>query len=166
MKRLLEACILLKAKGYDNYTLLVIGDGEQRQELESFAIQQNLTDQVKWLGKVAYRCMGTYFQQADVFVFPTYEDIWGMVLPEAMAFGKPAICSKGAGAAELVTHQKNGFVFDPTNADELAEYLRQFIAHPDLITAMGQEAAQMMQLHTPEQAILSFLDAAKQVLEH
>lgn len=165
LKTLLEACLFLKAEGYRDYTLLVIGEGEQRQELEAFATQQNLTNQVRWLGKVEYRCMGVYFQQADVFVFPTIEDIWGMVLPEAMAFGKPVISSKGAGAIELVMHQKNGFVFDPGDFKELAEYMRQFIDRPDLIKTMGEMSTQIMELHTPENAVLSFVDAVNQVVE-
>jgi glycosyltransferase involved in cell wall biosynthesis len=165
LKILLEACVVLKTKGYHDYTLLVIGDGEERQELELFATQQGLAEQVKWLGKVEYRCMGVYFQQADVFVFPTYEDIWGMVLPEAMAFGKPAICSKGAGAAELVTDQIHAFLFDPGNVQELAGYMSQFIDHPELISTMGEQVRQMMMMHTPEKAVETFLDAAKLVLK-
>jgi glycosyltransferase involved in cell wall biosynthesis len=163
LKLLLEACVLLKQQGYENYTLMVVGDGEQRPELEAFAQTSGLENQVQWIGKVPYRCLGSYFQFADVFVFPTYEDIWGMVLTEAMAFGKPVICSKGAGAVEIVNHSENGLVFDPKSHQELAEYMRRFINNPSLSEPMGQKSAQIMSKNTPQNATKSFLEVVKMV---
>ncbi|MBV8882584.1 MAG: glycosyltransferase, partial [Chroococcidiopsidaceae cyanobacterium CP_BM_RX_35] len=67
LKVLLEACSILNSQGYSNYTLLIIGEGEQRQELEAFAKISNLEDQIRWVGQVEYRRLGNYFQKADVF---------------------------------------------------------------------------------------------------
>lgn len=159
LKILLEACSSLRSKGYVNYTLLVVGDGEQRQELETYAHSCNLDAQVKWIGQVPYGQLGSYFQQADVFIFPTYEDIWGMVLVEAMAFGKPVICSKGAGAVEMVTDWKNGYVYDPNQFEQLTKYMQQLIDNPDLIDRMGQYSRQIMTCHTPVNATQSFIQA-------
>lgn len=159
LKVLLEACTLLKQQGYDNYTVWIIGDGEQRSELQTLAKQCGLSDQVEWLGKVEYGCLGAYFQAADVFVFPTYEDIWGMVLVEAMAFGKPVICSKGAGAVEMIVDQINGFVYDPSKPKQLADYIKKLIDNSILITAMGKESERIMSFNTPEKAIKSFFEA-------
>ena len=160
LKVLLEACILLKEKGYQDYTLLVVGDGEQKHELEEFASSNNLNEQVKWLGKVPYKCLGAYFQTADIFVFPTYEDIWGMVLTEAMAFGKPVICSQGANAVEMVVDGENGFVYHPEHTEQLAGYMCRFLENPDLIETMGKKSAQIMANHTPVEATKSFTKAA------
>ena len=159
LKTLLEACSILQSKGYINYTLLIVGDGEQQQGLEDYTQSCNLNAQVKWVGKVPYGELGSYFQQADVFVFPTYEDIWGMVLVEAMAFGKPVICSKGAGAVEMVNHEVNGFVFDPQQVEDLANLMLQFINDSTLINLMGVQSQQIMLDHTPEKAIESFTEA-------
>ncbi len=79
MKVLLEACLILQEWGYCDYTLLMVGDEEQRQELEAFASSKNLDKHIKWVGQIPYKYLGAYFQAADIFVFPTYEDIWGMV---------------------------------------------------------------------------------------
>lgn len=161
LKVLLEACSILKQQGYQDFTLLVVGDGEQRQELEDFAKSRELDDQVKWFGRVEYSCLGRYFQAADVFVFPTYEDIWGMVLTEAMAFGKAALCSQGAGAVEMVIDGENGFVFDPDNPQQLAEYMCRFLETPILIEAMGKKSQQIMNENTPQDATESFFEAIK-----
>jgi glycosyltransferase involved in cell wall biosynthesis len=77
------------SKGYEGYSLVVIGTGKQREELEAFITERHLEAQVGW---VEYGRLGAYFQQADVFVFPTFEDVWGMVVLEAMVFGKPVFC--------------------------------------------------------------------------
>jgi glycosyltransferase involved in cell wall biosynthesis len=149
---LLEACALLQQQGCDCYTLLVVGDGAQRQELEVFCQQHSLSGCVQWVGRVDYGSLGAYFQQADVFVLPTLEDTWGMVVLEAMAMGKAILCSKFAGAAELVQQGENGYVFDPTEAEATTTAMRHFINDPSLSSRMGQQSAQIMAHYTPETA--------------
>ena len=152
LRFLLEACTILKQQGYHNYTVLIVGDGEQREELELYGQNQELTDCLRWVGWGNYDKLGAYFRQADVFVFPTLEDIWGVVLLEAMAFGQPILCSKWAGSSELVVEGENGYIFDPYNPEELAERMRYFIANPDLIVSMGQKSQQLIAQHNPEAA--------------
>ena len=159
LKTLLEACALLKQQGYENYTLMVVGDGEQRLELETFAQTCGLERQVQWRGKVPYRCLGHYFQFADVFVFPTNEDIWGMVLTEAMAFGKPVICSDGAGASEMVVEEQNGFIFESSQANQLASLMCRLLNEATLIQSMGKSSSEIMNKHKPKNAVIPFTKA-------
>jgi glycosyltransferase involved in cell wall biosynthesis len=163
LKNLLEACLILKQQGYGHYTLMIVGDGEQRAELETFVQESGLQEQVTWVGKVPYCLLGAYFQFADVFVFPTYDDIWGMVLTEAMAFGKAVICSTGAGAAEMVHEAENGFLYEPEQIDQLVEKMGQFLNNPRLITQMGSRSLQIMRQHSPAEATQAFIDAARLV---
>ncbi|MEQ9625956.1 glycosyltransferase family 4 protein [Coleofasciculus chthonoplastes] len=149
---LLQACTMLKQQGYQKYTLLIVGDGEQREELETYSQTQGLTDSVHWAGWGNYDRLGVYFRQADVFVFPTLEDIWGVVLLEAMAFGKAILCSKWAGSSELVVEGDNGYIFDPYHPEELAEQMRRFIDNSDLMVSMGQKSQQLIAQHNPEAA--------------
>lgn len=147
---LLAACVSLQKQGYSDYTVLIVGDGPQRQELEAFSQEHNLQACVQWAGQVDYNLIGTYFHHADVFVLPTLEDTWGMVVLEAMALGKPVLCSKGAGAAELVIEGENGYIFEPNQPEQLAQAMRRFIAQPELSVAMGNKSQQIMAQHTPE----------------
>lgn len=149
---LLEACSEMSRQGCRNYTLLVVGDGAQQAELEDFCRQHDLTDQVTWVGRVDYACLGDYFGRADVFVLPTLEDTWGMVVLEAMVLGKPILCSKWAGAAELINEGENGYCFDPHDAKKLAQLMRHFIDTPTLASAMGEKSKQLMAQYTPESA--------------
>ena len=107
---------------------------------------------MEWIGWVDYGKSGMYFLNADVFVLPTLEDTWGMVVLESMAFGKPVLCSKWAGASEMVVHGENGYLFDPNQPEEIAKLMCHFIDHPDLIATMGEKSKQAIAPYTPEAA--------------
>jgi glycosyltransferase involved in cell wall biosynthesis len=164
LKSLLEACSLLQNQGYEDYSLVVIGTGEQREELEAFIKERHLEARVTWVGWVEYGCLGAYFQQADVFVFPTFEDIWGMVALEAMVFGKPVLCSKGAGAAEMIVEGENGYIFDPYDPEDLAIAMRRFLDHPELIDSMGKQSQQLISKKNPSSAAQSFVEVISYVV--
>lgn len=152
LHNLLEACSILKKQGYLHYTLLIVGDGLQRKELETYIKTHNLEANVKWIGKVEYSRLGAYFEKADIFVFPTFEDVWGMVVPEAMSFGKPILCSNRAGAAELIIEGENGYCFEPHNSENIAQLMSRFINNSELAVSMGSKSKQMMTQYTPKNA--------------
>lgn len=152
---LLEACNLLKQQGYNNYSVIVVGDGEQRSQLETFCQDNELTDWVKWQGWINYKELSSYFSSADVFVLPTLEDTWGVVTLEVMLFGKPVICSKGAGSAEMIIDGENGYTFECDRSDRLAEVMSKFIVQPELITSMGKKSQQLIANYTPQAAAKS-----------
>lgn len=162
---LLEACALLKEQGCDDYTLWVVGDGPQRQELEVFCQQHGLTECVQWIGPVEYDLVGAYFYRADVFILPTLEDTWGVVVSEAMILGKAILCSQFAGASELVMDGKNGYVFDPNDKYAVASAMRRFIEDRELSDRMGQHSIQIMSQYTPEAAADFMAKVASLVLQ-
>lgn len=149
---LLEACKILHQQGYREYTLQVVGNGSQQEELEKFAQEYHLTDCIQWVGRVDYNLISAYFRNADVFVLPTLEDTWGVVVLEAMLLGKPVLCSTGAGTSELIVNGENGYVFDPNQPEKLAELMRQLIDRPTAIENMGKKSQQIMSQYTPEAA--------------
>lgn len=165
LRELLQACSILQERGYRNYTLLIVGDGLQRQELEVFVKTHNLENQVKWVGYVEYEHVGAYFHKADVFVFSTLEDVWGLVAVEAMMFGKPILCSKWAGAVEMVIDGENGYVFDPHDPEKSAELMSRFINNPDLINRLGKKSSQIMADHMPE-AVAKFLAEVVEIVRN
>jgi len=155
---LLQACCLLRHQGYNDFTLLVVGDGSQREELEIFVKKNNLIKQVLLLGWVDYDQLGHYFEASDVFVFPTLEDVWGMVVLEAMVFGKPILCSKGANASEMIVEGQNGYLFDPHAPEGLAAKMKQLIDKPETISSMGSQSKQLISKYTPQIAAQSFAE--------
>ena len=94
-----------------------------------------------------------YYAAADVFLFPTFYDAFGLVAAEAMATGLPVITSRAAGAAELIDHGESGWLTaDPWNVDQIAEGLRTLAADPALRQRMGAAARSKIEAYTWDRA--------------
>jgi UDP-glucose:(heptosyl)LPS alpha-1,3-glucosyltransferase len=90
-----------------------------------------------------------FYAAADVFVFPTVYDAFGMVVSEAMAAGLPIIASSQAGVTELVSHGGDGFVLDDAaDVSQMAEYLRELAEDPMLRQRLGRRAQEKMRTHS------------------
>ena len=165
IQTLLEACQQLKAQGEKNFSLLVIGEGNQQESLQEYCKANELDAHVHWLGRVDYGDLGGYFQRSDVFILPTLEDVWGMVVLEAMALGKPILCSRQAGASELVVEGKNGYLINPQDATAIAEAMLHFIEHPERIKEMGQASQELIAQYTPETAAQFLSEVTDVVLD-
>jgi len=149
---LLEAAAQLLQRGMDSFSVVLAGDGEQRQDLLRMVAALGLEGIVHLMGQMRYEDLGALFLASDVFVLPTLEDVWAVVVLEAMALGKPVLCSQYAGAKEMVEHGVNGYVFDPRSPGELAEYMARFIQRPELIAKFGQKSKEIMAPYTPAYA--------------
>lgn len=146
---LVEACIHLKKTGNHSFTVLILGDGPQRQELEALSYEYDLDNQIIWAGRIDYADIATYFYYSDIFVLPTLEDTWGMVVLEAMLLGKPILCSDGAGASELIEEGQNGYCFEAGSSVALAVMMKKFIDNPEKIDDMGRASKRIMDKYTP-----------------
>jgi glycosyltransferase involved in cell wall biosynthesis len=164
VRKLLEACLILSQKGVSDYTLMLVGDGDERAELESFVSASGLRDNVAFVGWLSYGDVGRYFRAADVFVLPTFEDTWGAVVLEAMAFGKPVLCSKMAGVSEVVVEGVTGFTFDPYDPADLADRLYALIDSPTLLQTMGDRAKDLAADYSPQDVAVFLAELSKSLL--
>jgi UDP-glucose:(heptosyl)LPS alpha-1,3-glucosyltransferase len=85
-----------------------------------------------------------YYAAADVFVFPTTYDAFGMVILEAMAAGLPVFSSDCAGAAELMDPGKDGFVF---SLDHWVDATLPYLNDRNSLRRIGNQAKQSAQAH-------------------
>lgn len=133
---------LLKAfkeirSSYDNLTLLIIGEGELRDALENFTSKKEI-DNARFEGFVENRRLPRYYAIADIFVLPSRDETWGVVVTEAMACALPLILSDKVGSrGDLLTEGKNGFCFKNDNYRQLASYIERFLENPANLTEMG-----------------------------
>jgi glycosyltransferase involved in cell wall biosynthesis len=137
-------------KAADSF-LLVVGDGPLRADLETMCRTENIRG-VIFTGGIDYDEIHRYFALSDVFVIPTLEDNWSLVVPEAMACGLPILCSRYNGCwPELVHHGINGFVFDPRQIERIKEALGA-VRENDNLVAMGKKSAELVMNYTPATA--------------
>jgi glycosyltransferase involved in cell wall biosynthesis len=128
----IQAANMLKHKGFDvtiaaakkleeaglPIQLCLLGDGPERLTLEQEASGLN---NVSFEGKQSN--MGDWFNAADLQIHPSYTEGLGSVILEGMAAGLPVIGSNTGGIPDIIEHGFNGFLIQPGNADELAEYI-------------------------------------------
>lgn len=114
---------------YPKDQLLLVGGGELQESLsKTYGGEKS----IHFMGTVVYDTIYRYYNAADVFVIPTLEDNWSLVVPEAMACGLPVACSVYNGCyPELVHEGENGALFDPLDVKSTVKALDYF-HHVDL----------------------------------
>ena len=104
--------------------LLIVGDGELKEKLEEKQ-QQALLDDVKIIGFVNQSQLVSFYKLADIFVLPSVNETWRLVVNEAMNAGCAIIVSDRVGSGvDLVKPGINGDIFNAKNVDSLTRSLR------------------------------------------
>lgn len=121
-------------------SLLLIGGGELKEKY-SYYIKKNEINNVNIIDFMDKEELIKYYKISDIFVLPTREDIWGLVVNEAMSFGLPIIGSSKAGAShDLMVDKKNGFMFESENVGDLTSKLELLITDKKLRQKFGKES--------------------------
>ena len=106
----------------------------------------------------------TYYQQADVFVFPSYLDSWGQVVLEAMACGTPVVISDNTGAKDAVA-KGGGFIIPTGDAAALRGKIKYLYDHRDEAEQMGYEARRVAEGYTWENYYQQVTDALTDIAQ-
>lgn len=137
---LLEAMVPLFDRHSDLF-LSVVGAGIEAQVLETCAHALGVQDRVNFEGTIGSDKIQARLFSADVLVLPSRWDGWGMVVNEALSAGVPVIASDRCGAADLVQHGVNGYVFRSEDVEDLRQCLRSFLENADKRSVMRSAAA-------------------------
>jgi len=110
---------------FPNLRLFVIGDGMLKEELKGLTKALTLEDHVIFTG---YReDVARFMKEADLLVFPTLGEGFGLVLLEAMAFKKPIVATRVMSIPEIVEDGKSGLLVPPRHPEELADAILQLL---------------------------------------
>ncbi|WP_018619574.1 glycosyltransferase family 4 protein [Spirosoma luteum] len=146
--------------------LILLGDGVERERLAELISTLDLTDQVKLLPGRPWYQIPAILALSNVLVLPSHSEPWGLVVNEAMACGLPVIVSDRCGcAADLVQDDKTGFVFDPDVPDQLTVHLTQFMDGSAPAEKMGVAAQQFIAQYSPEAVAQEMLDGFIKIAE-
>lgn len=109
--------------------LHIVGSGPYEEALKKLALQLELKNIFFW-GFKQQDELPYYYGICDVFVFPSFYDIWGLVCIEAMAAGLPVLCSKYAGVStDLIIEGYNGYIIRPDDVNDIAEKIKIITDH-------------------------------------
>jgi glycosyltransferase involved in cell wall biosynthesis len=120
--------------------LWVVGEGPQRQQLVRQAARV-CPGAVRFLGHRQQEELPSLYAAADLFVLPSLDEPWGVVVNEAGATGLPLVTSDRVGAAaDLVLPGETGFTFPAGDREALARVLLEVLRRPDRGAALGHRA--------------------------
>jgi len=141
--------------------LVLVGSGPEEARLRELA----RGDERIWFPGYQESAEKTcWYAAADLFVFPTLHDPWGLVVNEAMAFGLPIITTDAAGCAPDLL-QDNGVIVPAGDVDALAAALGHLLADEALRHRMGQRSREIIADYTVKKACDTFVQAIEYVLE-
>jgi glycosyltransferase involved in cell wall biosynthesis len=123
--------------GQPKASLVFVGDGLLRTELERFVTERGLAN-VYFLGFRNQTELPACYSMADVCVLPSSLEPWGLVLNEAMCCSLPVIASNRVGAAaDLIKQGMNGFTYPVGDVEALTDCLRKVLVDEQVRQAMG-----------------------------
>ncbi len=143
----------------DNTQLIIAGSGPLLTQSKILA--QNRTD-IFFPGYVSGQKKSDILSQADIFVFPTMRDSWGLVLNEALHYGLPVIVSTAAGSADYLV-QDNGILIEPGNTNQLQAALKKLITDHQLRHQMGLKSLKIIKKYNSKTGAKPFFQALESV---
>jgi glycosyltransferase involved in cell wall biosynthesis len=128
---LLHACALLDSKP----RLVIVGEGPERQSLESLA--KEVFPQAEFVGARHGAALKPYFTEADLFVLP---GTGGLAVQEAMSYGLPVIVAQGDGTQDDLVRKGNGWQIPPGDFDALLNTMKDALSDSARLGRMGTES--------------------------
>jgi glycosyltransferase involved in cell wall biosynthesis len=156
--QIIEAVKILENE-FPEIELIIIGKGKEEENLKRIALEKNISDRVKFVGGIYNnQDLGRYFKASSIYILA---GMGGLSINEAMAFGKPVICSIADGTEKrLVKENINGFYFKSDDIVDLVAKIRILFNDQQLIEKFGSNSLQIIKnevnIHT---VIKGYVDA-------
>jgi glycosyltransferase involved in cell wall biosynthesis len=119
---------------------VIVGDGPEEDRLKRMALELGIEKRVTFCGDIPNIHIPALVEQCEIFVLPSRSEPFGLVLLEAMTFGKPIVASKVGGIPEFIEDERNGLLVPPEDSALLAEKIDLLLNDPKLQTKLGHEA--------------------------
>lgn len=138
---LLDACKMLQEKRVAFTCHLVGAESKEisRNTLEEEIIRRGLDGMVQYHGPQYGKDKERFFQEADIFVQPTFEDCFPLTIIEAMQHSLPVVATSEGAIPDMVVHGETGYICDPRNVLQLTEYLVKLLNDSELRQQMGKK---------------------------
>jgi len=130
-------------------SLVIVGAGPQRAELEALCDALGIAGRVRFVGAVSHADVPLWLNQFDIYVAASRLDSesFGVAVLEASACGLPVVVSDVGGLPEVVVHDETGLVIPREDVSALATALQRLIASPDLRGRFGRAGRQRVLQH-------------------
>jgi len=135
---LIEAFGLFRVSAPDA-RLIIVGDGPERQRLESVAQALGVAESVEFTGSVPHHQVSKFLARTHLFVLPSVREALGAVYFEAMAMRVPVVGVHGEGIADYVTNGQDGFLVPPNDIESIVAIMRAMYEQPSRRREIGEQ---------------------------
>jgi glycosyltransferase involved in cell wall biosynthesis len=125
-------------KTFPDASLLIVGDGYLRKNLEKKVTEMHLANNITFTG--FQENVFTYLKKMDVFVLPSRTEGTPLSILEAMSVGIPVIATNVGGIPEIVIDNETGLLVSPESPLDLANSIKKLLSNPRMMNKMGQKA--------------------------
>lgn len=133
-----------KIQNQINASVVFVGDGAERPLLEAYQ-RDHLLKNIYFVGFKNQTELPEYFSIADIFVLPSTDEPWGLIINEAMNFRLPIITTDQVGAApDLVKDGENGFIYPVGDIEKLPDCLLKLLRDFELRVKMGKRSLEII----------------------
>jgi len=136
---IIKAAPLIKKK-FDNFEVCLVGEGNLKEDFKNLARKLGVEDKIKFLNRVSDEDLIKVYNISDIFILPSFTELEGLVVLEAMACGKPILISNSKISASKYFVNGNGFLFDPYKPEDLAEKCLKLLKNERLMKKMGEKS--------------------------
>ncbi len=142
--QLLETARLLVSKN-DNVHFVLVGEGSYREQFMKEAEAMGLAQHFTWTGLIEDPFGEGVYEVADIICqLSEWEELFGWMIAEAMAYGKPIVATKVGGIPELVDDGVTGFLVARGDSAGAADKLDKLVNGPELRRKMGQAGQEIV----------------------
>lgn len=157
---LIKSCSLLRG----DIGVYIIG-GRPTEQYNKI-IEELKLENITFVGFKTQEELRKYYMAADLFVLPTREDIWGLVVNEAMASGLPVITTnKCVAGLSMINDGKNGWIIPTEEYSTLADKINVFFGSEEKMHEMSSEAIQRAKEYSIEKMALKHIEIFKMLLQ-
>ena len=167
LQYLIKAYSMLNSEIRDKFELVIGGFGPEKENLERLASECGIKNRVNFIPWLSNLDFIRKVSGCTVYVLPSFSEGLPVVLLEAMALGKPVVASNIPGIQDVITHGKDGFLFEAGNVSQLKEYLELLLEDEDLRRRIGKNARKTVEeKYTFKKVADSYLELYEEVIEN
>jgi len=141
-------------------SLLLVGDGPEKQPLKKLVKDLDLEEKVHFGNEVPHQNTPDYYRSADIFVMPSANETFGFTIVEAMACGLPVVAVDRPGVRDNIEPEITGLLANDDPVDYAAQILK-LASSPIMRKSMGERArveAEKFSLETSAQSVLQIFE--------
>lgn len=145
-QRVAVEAMFLIVKEHPEARLAIVGEGSDREDLETTAEALGIRDRVHFTGFM--QDVRELMSACDVVIVPSARgEGFGLVAVEAMALCRPVVASAQGGLPEIVVAGETGLLVPPNDPRALADAVCELVAKPDLARSMGEKGRERVEQH-------------------